>query len=405
MLSTGEITMDFVFTMAAFLISILIILVISKKSITIGILVASIFLGVLTMPYDLLLTQTISVFTDVEYLMLATAVALIPIIGGLLNSTGLLSRMMENFKFSRKVLVVFSPAVLGLLPMPGGALFSAPMVEKATTALSNVRKSSVNVWYRHILHLIYPLATALIIGAELAGISIYTAIIFLFPTFIISLLVGLFLLLGKMKDSTKNGSAKFSEFIKPLLIILLAPILDWSLKTFLGLHYLATLIGVSASLILLILISKVDHQTLATSTKKAKPWDFFLLILAIFLYQRVFVNSGVPLFLKQVSFSPYLLLIVVGFLLGLLTGRISTPLVILIPIYFVKFGIMDPIAFAMGYYSIMMGYIISPVHPCLVFTAQYFNVDVKAVIKDLLPSSLVSLVIGVATLFLLTLVL
>ncbi|MGQ4834626.1 MAG: DUF401 family protein [Candidatus Asgardarchaeia archaeon] len=397
--------MDLLFTMFAFLASILIILVISKKSITVGILVASIFLGLLTVSLDSLLNQVLLVFTDIEYLMLATAVALIPIIGGLLNSTGLLDRMMSNFKFSRKSLVIFSPAILGLLPMPGGALFSAPMVEKATTALSNVRKSSVNVWYRHILHLIYPLATALIIGAELAGISIYTAVVYLFPVFVIALLVGLFLLLGKMKDLTKNGSAKLSEFMKPLLIILLAPILDWSLKTFFGLHYLATLIGVSASLLLLIVISRVDYTTLTTSVKKAKPWDFFLLILAIFLYQRVFINSGVPALLKQVSFSPYLLLIVFGFLLGLLTGRVSTPLVILIPIYLVKFGIMDPITFAIGYYSIMMGYIISPVHPCLVFTAQYFNVDVKAVIKDLLPSSIVSLVVGVLTLYAFSLVL
>lgn len=390
--------LELIFSVIAFILSVIIILAVSKKSITLGIFIASLFLGVITIPSDLLFSYVLSTFFNVEYLMLAIAVGLIPIIGGLLIKTGLLDEMIQNFKFSKKSLLIFSPAVLGLLPMPGGALFSAPMVEKATEDISAIRKASTNEWFRHIFHLVYPLATALIIGSELAGITTYIAAAYVFPAFVISFILGLLLLIKNVKDGKKNNSIKITQFLKPLAVLLLAPIVDMCLKIFFNMKYLATLIGVSASLLLLLWFSRNKAINFLEVSKKAKPWEFFFLIIAIFLYQTIFINSGVPDFFKDISFSPYILLIVAGFALGVLTGRLSTPLVILIPIYIVKFGIMAPITFAILYYSTMMGYIISPVHPCLVFTAQYFKVDVKIVMKDLALVTITSLIVGLLVL-------
>ena len=44
------------------------------------------------------------------------------------------------------------PALIGLLPMPGGALFSAPMVETAAadSKVSGSVLSAINYWFRHI---------------------------------------------------------------------------------------------------------------------------------------------------------------------------------------------------------------------------------------------------------------
>ena len=387
---------------AVFLLSIGLILVISKKSITIGILTASFFLGFLTMPYNTLFSLVYSVFTNSQYLLLAAAVGIIPVIGTLLNETGLLSEMIANFRYSKKTLFIFSPGVLGLLPMPGGSLFSAPMVDKISEDVSAVRKASINEWYRHVFHLIYPLATALIIGTELASLNIYVAIAYIFPAFLVAFILGLIFLLKKVTNGAEKNNTKTTKFLKPLFIILIAPILDFVLKMFFGLKYLATFIGVSVSLILLLVFSKPKLNVLPMFIKKAKPWDFFLLILAIFLYQSVFINSGVPEVFQLFEFPPYLFLIVAGFSLGVLTGRLSTPLIISIPIFVVKFGLMSPLAFAILYYATMMGYVISPIHPCLVFTAQYFNVDVKEVMKDMTITTLSSLVLGIGVLFLFT---
>jgi len=386
--------MNQLFLVAAFIISVIVILMVAKKSLTLGIFIGALFLGIISIPVNKILGLLISVFTNINYLLLASAVALIPIIGTLLNESSLLERMIKNFAFGKKSLLMFSPAILGLLPMPGGALFSAPMVDKTTSDINGVRKTSINVWYRHILHLVYPLATALIIGGELAGLSTYILAAYQTPIFILSASLGFLFLLRNVGDSDRNREYNWVEFFKPLFIILLAPLIDFSLKTLFGFDYLATFIGVAVALGVTLYYSKLDKKRILKITKKSKPWDFFLLIMTIYLYQNIFISSGVPEILKGLSFSPYLLLILAGFSLGFLTGRVSTPLIILIPIYIVKFGVMDPISFAMLYYSTLLGYIMSPVHPCLVFTVEYFKVNVKDAIIDLLPVTIISLVLG-----------
>lgn len=385
-----------------FIISVIIILVTAKKNLTLGIFLGAFFLGIINISINEMPRLLILVFTNTNYLLLASAVALIPIIGTLLNESGLLERMIRNFAFGKKSLLMFSPAVLGLLPMPGGALFSAPMVDKTTTHLNGVRKTSINIWYRHILHLIYPLATALIIGGELAGLSTYVLAAYQAPIFVLSVVLGFLFLLRNVEDDEKDREFSFTEFFKPLFIILLAPLIDFSLRTLFGFAYLATFIGVTVALGVTIYYSKLDREKIWKITKKSKPWDFFSLIMAIYLYQIIFINSGVPGIFKELSFSPHLLLILVGFALGFLTGRVSTPLIILIPIYVVKFGVMEPIDFAMLYYSTLLGYIMSPVHPCLVFTVEYFRVDVKDAIIDLLPVTIISLALGNLLLYLMS---
>ena len=47
---------------------------------------------------------------------------------------------------------VMLPALIGLLPMPAGALFSAPMVETALcrNPMTGEQRTAVNYWFRHI---------------------------------------------------------------------------------------------------------------------------------------------------------------------------------------------------------------------------------------------------------------
>ena len=59
--------------------------------------------------------------------------------------------------------------LIGLLPMIGGAMFSAPMVEEASQGLnvSRERKTFVNYWFRHSLETIFPLYPSLVLAAGL----------------------------------------------------------------------------------------------------------------------------------------------------------------------------------------------------------------------------------------------
>src|SRR5262245_23263268 len=71
-----------------------------------------------------------------------------------MQASGEMARLTASFKawFRRpRVVLAALPAIIGLLPMPGGALFSAPMVEQsAGPSMGPEDKALVNYWYRHV---------------------------------------------------------------------------------------------------------------------------------------------------------------------------------------------------------------------------------------------------------------
>ena len=78
---------------------------------------------------------TISSVASVQTIGLASIVGLILVMSRLMERSGHMTRLVESFSLlSRDARVVGAvmPSLIGLLPMPGGALFSAPMVEAST---------------------------------------------------------------------------------------------------------------------------------------------------------------------------------------------------------------------------------------------------------------------------------
>ena len=83
------------------------------------------------------------------------------------------------------------PALIGLLPMPGGALFSAPMVRSAAgdTQVDRSMLSAINYWFRHLWEHWWPLYPGVILAMGLTG-SAYL------PFAACQLPLGIFMVLG-----------------------------------------------------------------------------------------------------------------------------------------------------------------------------------------------------------------
>jgi hypothetical protein len=90
----------------------------------------------------------IEVIINPSIVLLALSVLLIPILGGIMEESGLMLELIQNMKVSKKVALMVSPALFGLLPVAGGALMSAPIVDQIDPALDSNRKVAINVWYR-----------------------------------------------------------------------------------------------------------------------------------------------------------------------------------------------------------------------------------------------------------------
>lgn len=75
---------------------------------------------------------------------------------------------------SRRFAIATAPLLIGTLPMPGGAILSAPLVEAMDSDREHEAETlaAANYWFRHTLELAWPLYPAFILTTSLAGIPV-----------------------------------------------------------------------------------------------------------------------------------------------------------------------------------------------------------------------------------------
>ena len=392
-----------------FFLALAVLLIVSRKNFAAAMFLGAFILAVFTVPFNEIGPPFISAFADPSTMLLAIAVGLIPIIGGILKDTGQMDNLVKNMRIGKKAFLAVSPALLGMLPMPGGALLSSPMVEKTGQGISKETKCALNVWFRHILFLIYPLTPALIVSVKIAneelqkrgitGVSLdlYQVLLYLAPFFLLSAFLGYVFFLHKIKGEIDyEQKPSLNKVLLPLTAILIAPILDFLIKTFFApsIPEAATLIAIASSLIVVVVIGRLGARDFGKIAWKSKPWDFAFIIVGMAVFLNVFRISGIPTLIQTLQITPALLCVVIGFLLGFATGRIQTPALIIIPIFFTKGWILSAPIFAIMFFSIFLGYVLTPVHPCVSLSAQFFHVEIKDFLKAIFPPTLIGFVVS-----------
>ncbi len=379
-----------------FFLSILVILVLSRWHLGLSLFAASLVLAIFTMGPDTFGGLGVETFTDPGILLLALAVALIPMIGGVMEISGQMRALVNNLRIRRRAFLGITPALVGMLPMPGGALLSAPLVKRGGTGVEPETKVALNVWFRHVLYLVYPLSTALIVSTYLAGLTVYGVIPYLAPFFILTILLGYYFFLREADGRiTSDKEFSWKGLLFPLGVLLAAPIIDFVILKGMRpeIREGALIVGVIVSLLMALYLARLKFRKLKRVARHMKPWNFGLIILGMFLFLAVFKASGVPGLIASLNMPMMMLCVGVGFLLGLVTGRIQVPASIIIPIYLGSTGFeaMSPWPFAVTYVSIFLGYVISPVHPCISVSLEYFNVGLKDFLKKMFWPAILAL--------------
>lgn len=378
-----------------FLLSLAVLMLVSRKNLALGMFVGALILAVFTISPQSIAREFFTAFTDPPTILSALAVGLIPIIGGTLNATGEIDNLVNNIRIGKKAFLAVSPALIGMLPMPGGALLSGPLVEKGGKGVSNKKRAGLNVWFRHILYLVYPLAPSLIVSARAAKLDMYEVIPYQAVLLLFSLVLGYtFFLKGIPGEIEYTEKFSWKNLLPPLTVILVAPVLDFFLKFLVNPEELATVIGVTTSLILAIIIGRVWTKRLYNIIIDSKPWNFAFMMIGIVTFLNIFAASGIPELIGGLEITAEILCVVIGFLLGFGTGRIVTPAGIVIPIFLAKFGSISPIVFAITYFSIFLGYALSPVHPCVSLSVEFFDTDIKDFFRAVAPPALIALIVS-----------
>jgi len=379
-----------------FSLAIVLLLVISRRDLALGMGIATLVLAVFTHSFQSFGEALWATLSDPSVLLLALVVGIIPLIGGVLEASRQMDRLVANLRIGIRPFLALGPGLLGMLPMPGGALLSAPLVEQGAGHAPADIKAAANVWFRHVLLLVYPLGPALIASAKIAGLDVYSAIPFLIPAFLLTLVLGYLFLLRRVGGKlTQAGAFSLVGLLVPLLVILAAPILDLTLQRTASLPYseMGTVVGVLVSLILGMLVGKIRLPQLGNIIQKVRPWKYMLIIVAMFAFLNVFTTSGIPEQIGGLALSPIVLCIVIGPLLGMITGRIQAPMSIIIPIYMTTHGAMSAPVFAATYFAVFLGYILTPIHPCISVSLEYFKTSLGAFIRRLGIPTLAALAI------------
>lgn len=324
------------------------------------------------------------------------------------------SRIIKNSKIVSSVL----PAIIGLLPVAGGALMSAPLVdsEAGKLGLKPEKKAYVNVWFRHTIFPVYPLSQVLIVTSALTGIAIPLIILRQIPVVavmvIIGYLIGFWKVTRREKEEnldSKSGSrldndAKrfliaFSPILATIVVVIAVDAAGLGLQD-LGLDVsIATLVGI----LVLIAISKPNLHILA---RPLKTWDVYGITLAAygaFLLRKVAIAAGISEIFRTLvvngSIDVILLLTIVPAFLGFMTGSPSGGVSISVPILA---GILtfSPATAALLYMSAYLGYLVVPTHLCFAFTVEYFKCSMSRLYRYIIPSFVITFAAALLVYFL-----
>jgi len=310
-----------------------------------------------------------------------------------------LSRIIRN----PKVVITVLPAVLGVLPVAGGALMSAPLVdsEAEKLGLKPQKKAYANLWFRHTIFPLYPLGQVLIVTAALSETNISSIIIRNIPVVAVMVIVGYVIGFWKTpnrKDMlTDNGSDNnFRDFLvafSPIMVTIVVAV-GLSMTPYgLSKQGFDVLIATFIGLIVLIAVSKTSFKTFA---KSLKNWGIYSITFAAYgafllgnMIKATEIGAICESFVASGSADTTLLLTIIPAVLGVLTGSALGGVSIAMPILG---GVitLSPRTASLIYISAYLGYVISPTHLCFAFTAEYFKCHLGKIYKYVIPSFIVT---------------
>ena len=175
---------------------------------TVGGLAFALWQGI---PFSRIAERTVLEILAPGTLLLLFLVLAIMVVSGAMKKSGAMERFAKSVNAlarSRNAALMVTPALIGTLPMPGGAAFSAPLVESLDPdrELGPDGLSAVNYWFRHVLELWWPLFPAFILTSTLSGMPVPRLValnVYALPVLVV--LGRLFVLKGR------NGSRWTSE--------------------------------------------------------------------------------------------------------------------------------------------------------------------------------------------------
>mgnify|MGYP006284870249 FL=1 len=348
-------------------------------------------------------------FSDIENISLLIIVFQVIWLSNLMAKTNVMAELVQAVRerVSHRTALAALPAIIGMLPMPGGAIFSAPLVDGCDTdgTIDPLLKTRINYWFRHVWEYWWPLYPGVLLAIEISGVDIWQFILIQLPMSILAISIGAWFLLRSVHPP-EDEPAKGAEHKTPLLP-LLSPILTvvatYAITriAFPALseltRYAPMILGLCAGTAVLQMqrpLGKDDWRQVLMSRRT-------LVLAALVALVRIygaFIEAELPggeLLIDQMrqemaawGIPVVVVIMAIPFFSGLATGLAVGFVGASFPIVFNLLG-TDPalaevlpailLAYGFGY----MGMILSPVHICLIVTNEHFKTRIFHSIRGL----------------------
>ena len=334
-------------------------------------------------------------------LCLSIVVGLILVLSHSLERSGQMARLLNSFKGlirRPKINLIIFPVLIGLLPMPGGAIFSAPMVKNMGKDhnLTGAHLSYINYWFRHIWEYWWPLYPGILLATALARIDLWRLVFAALPLTLVAVLAGYWPLRREMALSADQPGVADPKALG-LFLVQLAPI---ALVIFggLGLGLLLPfalpegLLPVAKELGLIIaLLLAIGWVWQKNQMAWRRKWEIvrqpamlkmLYMVAAILIFKGILEDSGAVALLSremlehQIPLMPICMVLpfLVGGVAGITIAFVGTTFPILISLI-QSTGqphLMVPyltLALACGF----IGVLLSPLHLCFLLSNEYFE--------------------------------
>jgi integral membrane protein (TIGR00529 family) len=314
----------------------------------------------------------------------------------------LISSLNSMIRDSRLVAMI-SPAIIGLLPMLGGALMSAPLVDVSTKKMNMEAefKTFINYWFRHIWEFVWPIYAALPILSTLSSIPLKTIILYQAPFTTLNILSGLILSTWyfkkhHIKREKPKKITSFSQTVKDLFEGV------WPILSVILLFFVISIplyISITLVAVVLTAVKRLRPKEIGDMLFSKSMGKIVLLIASVMVFKRMIEVSNAFNSLQTMAVSVGMVVafsFLVSFTMGILTGVNNAYIVIAYPILLPliqqvtagqpgHFILLSVYVYVIGFAGILL----SPLHLCLILTNEYFKSSLYKVYRYLGPLGII----------------
>jgi hypothetical protein len=346
-----------------------------------------------------------------------------------MRRAGQLDRIVALAKsFLRRPAVTMAalPALIGLMPMPGGAHLSAPMVESAAgdTEVSPDRLSAINYWFRHLWEFWWPLYPGVMVALSVTHSDIGEFVPYQLPLSVFMAASGLLLFRKSHPDlhrsAPRAAAGEARKLLRATSTIWVIPLVWAAVRLMVRLtlpapagggalatagRYGPLVIGLAVSLAWTMRMNRMGGGDLLAVLKRPSIYRLAAVVISVMVFWYAVKQAGaarrIAAELNALRVPPEIVVALLPLIAGLVTGLAvafvgtSFPIVLAIAAEIPDQPSLRPyivLAYAFGH----MGQMLSPLHICQVLSNEYFQASPRAVYRRILPPAAITLALAIA---------